>query len=104
MACVTKGSHAADVGTSSADVTPEGVFDLGGNVSEWVADAFVDRYAECTNCKDPVASEPATAPAVIRGGNWGGLIEAARGAGRSRQGRDKMQLNVGFRCARAIER
>ncbi len=103
MECAAKGAHASDVGTSSVDTTHEGVHDLGGNVAEWVVDRYADRYADCTTggCKDPVFEGTSKEPIILRGGYWDGLIEAARGAGRSRLAHDKMKHNVGFRCAKS---
>ena len=43
---VMKGSTIA-VGTAAQDVTPDGIYDLAGNVAEWVLDAFHDTYREC---------------------------------------------------------
>ena len=103
MACAVKEAHAADVGTSRGDTTAEGIRDLGGNVAEWVIDTFADRYPDCGGCKDPVFEDASKKPRVFRGGYWDGLIEAARGAGRSRFDRDNMKYNVGFRCAKSIE-
>ncbi|HUH04691.1 MAG TPA: SUMF1/EgtB/PvdO family nonheme iron enzyme, partial [Kofleriaceae bacterium] len=92
------------VGTSKRDVTPEGVHDLGGSVSEWTADAFVDRLSPCDGgCVDPV-TEP-TSPdqaRVIRGGNWAGGIEWLRGAGRGSAPAADARPNIGVRCVRAL--
>lgn len=85
----------ADV-ASTSDVTPEGVFDLGGNVSEWVADRFTDAYPDCGACRDPeVTNGPMQ---VIRGGNHVFDASAARGAARSHG--LAPASHTGFRCAR----
>jgi formylglycine-generating enzyme required for sulfatase activity len=85
------------VGTSPQDETPEGVRDLGGNVTEWTSSYFVsnDRSAR-----------PKTAPAdmarVMRGGSWAGSF-LTRTSGRTGRPPTIMGANLGFRCASDAE-
>ncbi|MCS6913015.1 MAG: SUMF1/EgtB/PvdO family nonheme iron enzyme [Myxococcales bacterium] len=100
-ACASAGDGTAPAGTSRQDMSPEGIFDLGGNVAEWVQDRFVAPYPDCAGeCVDPVVEDKG-APGfrVIRGGDWGRPAESCRAAGRSRAQEDRVQVNVGFRCA-----
>lgn len=77
------------------DRTPEGVFDLAGNVSEWTASAFAP-YAEA----DAASSDAATPTLrVIRGGSWYLTPSACRSAARGRFEETAAQADVGFRCA-----
>jgi len=81
------------------DVTPDGVRDLAGNVSEWVADDFRPAYAACDGpCANPVVTGSG-ADKVCRGGNWGQLAEMTRAAGRGKLAPDRTSHQVGFRCA-----
>jgi serine/threonine-protein kinase len=102
--CASARADAEDVATAAADLSAEGVHDLGGNVAEWVRDAFVAPYPACGDCTDPVVEPAADSKLrVIRGGDWARPVESLRSAGRSRAARDSVQFNVGFRCARALE-
>lgn len=93
------------VGTSSKDVTPHGVHDLGGNVREWVADRFAVPYPDCDECVDPeVLAAPGKSPQyrVVRGGNWMQEPTTARAAWRSRFEEDQVSNALGFRCASSV--
>lgn len=103
--CHDLGKGPLAVGTSPGDVTPYHVFDLGGNVREWVADTFAMPYPDCGGCVDPiVAADPANGPQyrVVRGANWSQDPTAARSAGRSRLEEDQVAVGTGFRCASPV--
>lgn len=96
----------AEAGTAAGDVTPEGVRDLGGNVAEWVADAFEETYGGCgAGCRNPLVTgaEEGAVLRVIRGGAWDLTADASRSAGRSRADQGKPQIDVGFRCAESSQ-
>jgi formylglycine-generating enzyme required for sulfatase activity/predicted Ser/Thr protein kinase len=75
------------------DVTPEGVHDLGGNVTEWTSTRFVEG-----NRGGYVTTGPRDAPRVVRGGSWYASM-MARTSGRDRVPPVIMAPNLGFRCA-----
>ncbi len=81
------------VGEASQDVTPQGVLDLGGNVTEWTDSAYVEG-----NRAERVESTRADLPKVIRGGSWAASL-LARTSGRTRRAADFLGGNLGFRCA-----
>ena len=102
-ACAHFGEGAVNATAESADRTPAGVLHLGGNVSEWVEDAFVDRYAECPDgCRDPVQETSDSDERVVRGGHWGAFAEQTRAAGRGRQKAGEPHHQIGFRCAQDV--
>jgi formylglycine-generating enzyme required for sulfatase activity/predicted Ser/Thr protein kinase len=81
------------VGRAPQDVTPEGVHDLAGNVTEWTA----SWYGPGNRATPPKAGKPRDAR-VIRGGSWAESL-MARTSGRNRLGPEVMAANIGFRCA-----
>jgi formylglycine-generating enzyme required for sulfatase activity len=92
-------AHSPEAVTSGAtDVTPDGVHDLGGSVSEWTADAGGGRPHCSGPCRDPRVESGNTR--VIRGGHWGGFGTWLRGAARDVGAPNDARTHVGFRCAR----
>jgi formylglycine-generating enzyme required for sulfatase activity/predicted Ser/Thr protein kinase len=84
--------RSAPVGTAFQDVTPEGIHDLGGNVSEWTASVYVEGN------RAAVAAAGPDKPMVIRGGS---TFDAgmARTTARTRRVPSAAGFNLGFRCA-----
>ena len=105
MACANLPHGPARVGYAAADVTPEGVHDLAGNLREWVHDPFVESYTPC----DPICRDPGLQPSApaaryaIRGGGW--LQPAVLGRAARRGGDEPgwTDVTVGFRCARSAD-
>ena len=75
-----------------------GIYDMEGNVSEWVADCWTDELE-----REP-SSPPGAAcgERVIRGGNWGLSPQHERIANRMRNTPDTPLSSVGFRVARDL--
>lgn len=90
--CATKGGT-CPVGSYPAGASPDGVFDLSGNVWEWTSTTYCG-YAE-PDCKD--------ARKATRGGGWCGA-DPSLVRTRTREGRLPADAtsNVGFRCARSL--
>jgi serine/threonine-protein kinase len=79
----------------ASDRTPEGAFDLAGNVSEWVADGFAPKLPGGT---DP-AGDSGAPLRVVRGGNFVDGPDRARSAWRLGLSPNTALATVGFRCA-----
>lgn len=88
----------ANVNRYDKGVSPYGVYQMAGNVSEWVADWFDPEYYQRSLPDNP------TGPAVgelkvFRGGSWNEDPEVARSAGRNGGTPDRRSYLTGFRCA-----
>ena len=86
------------------DRTEQGVFDLAGNVSEWVMDRFEEHYPPCgPACTDPVVDGPPAGGGpvlrMLRGGDWNRPAESCRSAERSKWAQQDLSSSIGFRCA-----
>jgi formylglycine-generating enzyme required for sulfatase activity len=88
----------AQVGKFSKGASPFGIYDLSGNVWEWVADWYAEGFprAEVRNPKGPSAG----AGKVMRGGGWYDPRERLTTAKRMFARPDHRADDVGFRCAR----
>ena len=86
----------APVGSFPAGVSPFGLFDMAGNVWEWVQDWY-DSYSssESSNPNGPAVGEYR----VIRGGSWGNPGWIARTSLRNAGLPTVRWDNLGFRCA-----
>lgn len=91
-ACSQEAEGASPVGRSLGDVTPEGLHDLGGNVTEWTASSF--SGADAGSCAGGAACR------VLRGGNYDDPALLLRASTRFRLSENEFRLNIGFRCAR----
>lgn len=83
------------VGTSAVDESWGGVRDLGANVSEWVADRFIDS-ADPKCAPDRSTSSPCY---IIKGGSFADPLFVARPAAITRASSNAAFAHVGFRCA-----
>jgi formylglycine-generating enzyme required for sulfatase activity len=84
------------VGSHAASVSPFGLFDMAGNVEEWVWDV----YAPYTSAAQVNPFGPTKAGKhVIRGGNWNYDLAALRTF--ARWYTDSAGDYIGFRCAKS---
>ncbi|MBI4084206.1 MAG: SUMF1/EgtB/PvdO family nonheme iron enzyme [Candidatus Lambdaproteobacteria bacterium] len=84
-----------EVDAQNRDLSPYGVRHLGGNVREWVNDAFLPYTGAA---KDPRHEREK----VVRGGSWATTSAAARTFFRGSSNPNNVWPDVGFRCAKAL--
>ena len=94
------------VGAYEGNISPYGVYDMAGNVMEWVADWYSDIYYSASPASNPFG--PASGEErVIRGGSWMSSDQGVRTTSRHRVGNSSGHVpyysqDLGFRCARGI--
>jgi formylglycine-generating enzyme len=81
--------------------SPDGLFNLSGNVREWVQDWYDPEYYSIAPNKNPKGPETGILK-VIRGGSWKSFDMDLRTASRGKGGFALKTHGIGFRCARDI--
>jgi formylglycine-generating enzyme required for sulfatase activity len=79
-----------------------GLYDMHGNVFEWVEDDWHDNYKEVPDDGRAWIDEPRGASRVVRGGSWDVNAADCRSADRYYFSPDDRDNNFGFRLARSV--
>jgi formylglycine-generating enzyme required for sulfatase activity len=79
-----------------------GLYDTAGNVFEWVADCYHDRFSEAPVDGSPI-EKPDCGKRVIRGGAWSFPPHEVRSANRWRDFPTRRSDDTGFRIAMDLE-
>ncbi len=91
-------SHTAPVGTYPPN--NHGLYDMAGNVWEWVSDWYDDNYYANSPSKNPQGPNNASYR-VRRGGSWSRDAGSLRCANRYYGSPDLTYNNLGFRCVKS---
>jgi formylglycine-generating enzyme required for sulfatase activity len=78
-----------------------GIYDITGNVWEWLADCYEDSYANAPTDGSALIVEGREMRS-IRGGSWGYDLSSLRAADRSDDPPDALFDGIGFRVARDL--
>lgn len=92
-----KGESPAAIGSHPKDVSPYGVFDMAGNVSEWVSDFRIAGNVCVPGLVQP-ADDTLQMRAFLRGNNFQGLPHMTRVHHRLWDYSDTVAEFFGFRC------
>ena len=92
----------APVGNYPTGASPYGVFDMGGNVWEWVADWFSESYYHRSPSRNPTGPEVGSRR-VVRGGSWANGPQLARCMTRMGHHPAIGTSFIGFRLAKDID-
>ncbi len=85
------------VGRRAAGQSPYGIFDMAGNVWEWTADWYDDKYYRHSPERQPTGPETGTLK-VMRGGCWMSGVSSLTATCRKPELPASWAPNVGFRC------
>jgi formylglycine-generating enzyme required for sulfatase activity len=91
----------ARVGSHANDRSPFGIFDLAGNVTEWVADWFFESFPE-GDVRNPKGPDSGSGK-VLRGASWYEPAERLGVTKRWHANPSSRNEGIGFRCARDVK-
>ena len=94
--------YLAPPGLFESGRSPYGLYDMTGNVAEWVADTYGEHFYADSPYRDPVGPEDGEHK-VIRGGSWRETPHGARVAKRFQAKMWRTDSTIGIRCTKDPE-
>jgi formylglycine-generating enzyme required for sulfatase activity len=90
-------SGTTPVGSYPAGKSPYGLYDVSGNVAEWVYDRYSEHYFKDSPYENPTGPRDGS-DRVLKGDSWGGTVDYLRPQARFGHPQSESQHDVGFRC------
>jgi eukaryotic-like serine/threonine-protein kinase len=90
----------SEAGSYESGKSPNGIYDLAGNVWEWVADWYESDYYANSPSSNPLGPDSGD-QRVLRGGAWHGYANNQVASFRNKKTPDQTGNVIGFRCVRA---
>lgn len=94
--------YLASPGSFEAGRSPYGLYDMTGNVAEWVADSYDESYYKKSPYRDPPGPENGDLK-VVRGGSWRETEHNARLSKRFAAKHWRTDITIGIRCAGDVD-
>src|SRR5574340_1245826 len=94
--------YLAPPGSFESGRSPYGIYDMTGNVGEWVSDFYDENYYRKSPYRDPKGPEQGDQH-VIRGGSWRETKRNVRASRRFQAKPWRHDVTVGFRCAKEVD-
>ena len=100
--CVSQWDDKQTSPVGSFTANPFGLYDMNGNVFQWVEDCYVDNYTDASDDGSVRQGCGGNASRVLRGGSWSHIPQRLRSAYRDYITPSSYYGNVGFRAARTL--
>lgn len=95
--------YTAIVGSFQQDKSRYQIYDMAGNVREWIQDWYDEHYYRHAPNRNPKGPEQGDMK-TLRGGSWNDSAVSGRTSARMKMFPDYRDTTVGFRCAKSNDR